>query len=112
MTAAGDLGGGGDVPAGVRDVRGGVHLRRGQQAHLATGPIRGRRAHRHRHDLRYRPHLRRTHEPRRHALLRVLPAFSMDSGTTLLQLLALVFLLFPLRSFVLVLLLMQQLLAC
>ena len=78
---AGDLGGGGDVPAGVRDLRGGVHLRRGQQAHLAAGAVGGRRAHRHRHDLRHRPHLRRAHEPRRHALLRMLPAFPLDSGT-------------------------------
>ena len=84
---AGDLGGGGDVPAGVRDLRGGVHLRRGQQAHLAAGAVGGRRAHRHRHDLRHRPHLRRAHEPRRHALLRMLPAFPLDSGTYLTGLL-------------------------
>jgi hypothetical protein len=83
MYMAGDIGGGSDVPAGVRDVRGGVHLRRGQQAHIAAGPIHGRGAHRHRHDLRHRTHLRRAHEPRGHALLCMLPAFPMDSGILL-----------------------------
>ena len=79
--STGGLGGGVHVLAGVRDVRGGGDLRQRQGPDIAAGAVGRRRAHRHGDDLRRRPHLRRAHEPRRHARVRRLPPFPLDSGT-------------------------------
>lgn len=79
--STGGLGGGVHVLAGVRDVRGGGDLRQRQGPHIAAGTVGRRRAHRHGDDLRRRPHLRRAHEPRRHARVRRVPPFPLDSGT-------------------------------
>ena len=85
VPGTGRVGGGVHVLAGVRDVWGGRDQRQRPDAHIAAGAVGRRRAHRDGDDLRRRTHLRRAHEPRRHARVRRVPPFPLDSGTQTVQ---------------------------
>jgi hypothetical protein len=83
LLGTGGVGGGVHFLAGVRDVRGGGDQRQRREAHIAARAVGRRRADRDGDDLLRRPHLRRAHEPRRHARVRRVQAFPMDSGKQL-----------------------------
>ena len=83
--AAGRVGGGGHVPAGVHDVWGGRDQRQRPVSHIAAGTVDRRWPHRDGDDLRRRPHLRHPPQPRRYARVRRDQAFPLDSGMQMQQ---------------------------